>query len=142
MLQIFQLSSGANNDGKEIQQVEQISVQIWRELRNRATGTYFSIGVAKLDRDVPLLLLLEADSVNSGESPHNGALAVSDVTNGPDVNSRLPGNHNWAQRIELRHVELFQIVDCEAMLVGFDGVGHRNTSSASCPRPARAEEKC
>ena len=101
ILQIFQLSSGANNDGKEIQQqVEQISVQIWRELRNRATGTYFSIGVAKLDRDVPLLLLLEADSVNSGESPHNGALAVSDVTNGPDVNSRLPGNHLlWSLRL-------------------------------------------
>ena len=111
ILQIFQLSSGANNDGKEIQQVEQISVQIWRELRNRATGTYFSIGVAKLDRDVPLLLLLEADSVNSGESlDADAARHLSDTVcprleSVANVDLRELRSESGLNRFEADHIE-------------------------------------
>lgn len=53
------------------------------------TWTYFSIGVAQLDCNVPLELVLKSDGQNTRDSFDNGGFSVSDMTDGPDVDCSL-----------------------------------------------------
>jgi hypothetical protein len=58
----------------------------------------FCIGVSKLDGNVALKLVLEAHSLHTRDSLHNGTLSVSDVSDGADVDGRLPSDNFWRKR--------------------------------------------
>ena len=50
----------------------------------------FGIGISKLDRDVTLKFILEPDRVDTGECFDHCGLAVRHVSNGANVDGRLP----------------------------------------------------
>ena len=50
------------------------------------------VGIAELNGDVALELILTPDGVDAGQSLDDGRLAVSHVTDGADVDGRLPEN--------------------------------------------------
>lgn len=52
------------------------------------------VGIAELDGDVSLQLVLEPDGVDAGQSFHDGRLSVSDMTDGADVDGGLPETSN------------------------------------------------
>lgn len=49
--------------------------------------------LTELDGDVPLEFVLEANRVDAGDSFDDGGLAVSDMTDGADVDRGLSGYH-------------------------------------------------
>lgn len=51
------------------------------------------LALTKLDGDVPLELVLEANRVDAGDGFDDGGLAVSDMTDGADVDRGLSGYH-------------------------------------------------
>ena len=62
------------------------------------------VGVAQLDGDVALELILEHDGVDAGQGLDDGRLAVSHVTDGADVDGRLPENdQSFARAVHTLH---------------------------------------
>ena len=53
---------------------------------------YLGIGIAELDGDVPLRLVLEHDDVDPGQGLHNCRLPVSHMTNGSNIDGSLVGD--------------------------------------------------
>ena len=53
----------------------------------------FGIGISKLDRDVALKFILEPDRVDTGECFDHCGLAVRHVSNGANVDGRLPRDY-------------------------------------------------
>ena len=79
--------------------------------RARALGVValvdLCVCVTKLDRNVPLQLVLETDGLHTGDSLDNRTLSVGDVANGTDVDGRLPGDNLRGERCEARDIQVF-----------------------------------
>ena len=61
-------------------------------LRERIALVDLGVGVAELDGDVPLELVLEPDGLHARDGLHHRRLAVGDVADGADVDRRLPAD--------------------------------------------------
>ena len=62
------------------------------------------IGITKLDGDVPLQLILEANGLDTRDSLDNGTLSVSDMSDGANVDGGLPAYNfggEWGQLGEI-----------------------------------------
>ena len=54
---------------------------------------YLGIGIAELDGDVPLQLVLEPDGVDPGQGLDYCRLSMSHMTNGSNIDSSLAGDY-------------------------------------------------
>ncbi|KAH3664560.1 hypothetical protein OGATHE_003375 [Ogataea polymorpha] len=55
----------------------------------------FGVSVSQLDRNVSFQLVLESNSLNSGNSADDSTLSVGNVTNSTDVNGGLSVDDFW-----------------------------------------------
>ena len=68
------------------------------------------VGVAELDGDVALQLVLEADGVDAGEGLDQGGLSVGHMADGADVNGGLAGDDLGGERGQLLDVQGVQVL--------------------------------
>lgn len=82
------------------------------------------IGIAQLDRDVPLQLVLEPHRLHARDGLHDGALAVRDMADGADVDRGLPADDLGGERGQAGDVEIGGVgLVGEAGARGFEGGG-------------------
>lgn len=86
----------------------------------------FRVGITQLDGDVALELVLEADSLDTGDGLDDGRLSVSDVADGANVDGGLAGDNVVGQRVQRRNVEVLR-VRLRRELRALNGRGRRSS---------------
>ena len=78
----------------------------------RAGGALVNLGVgiAELDRDVSLKLVLETNRLYPRNSLDQGGLTVGDMTDSTDVDGGLPTDHRGRQWRERGHIQSAQVL--------------------------------
>lgn len=90
-----------------------LTLEALEACRPRALGVValvdLRVGITQLDRNVSLQLVLETDSLDLGDSLNDRRLAVSDVTDGANVDCGLARNNFGGQRSQRGQVQSLRI---------------------------------